>query len=93
MKLRGSAENKIKKNENGQTLPHLEITEVALIHFDTVKHDSRVACSQQVVWLIVRFLRKKNHSFKNLFIQSFHLLKSGLLIKIVENQKKYYFSY
>ena len=59
MKLRGSAENKIKKNENGQTLPHLEITEVALIHYDTVKHDSRVACSQQVVWLIVRFLRKK----------------------------------
>ena len=85
MKLRVSAENKIKKKENGQNLPHLEITEVALIHFNTVKHDSRVVCSQQVVWSIVRFLRKKNHSFKNLFIQSFHLLKSGLLIKIVEN--------
>ena len=32
MKLLGSAENKITKDKNGENLPHLEITEVVLVH-------------------------------------------------------------
>ena len=32
MKLLGSTENKKTKDKNGENVPHLEITEVALVH-------------------------------------------------------------
>ena len=34
MKLLGSAENKITKNKKSENVPHLEITEVVLVHCD-----------------------------------------------------------
>ena len=34
MKLLGSTENKITKDENGQNVSNLEITEVVLVHCD-----------------------------------------------------------
>ena len=39
MKLLGSTKNKITKDENGENIPHLEITEVVLIHCNTVNND------------------------------------------------------
>ena len=46
MKLLGSTENKITKDKNDKNRPHLEITEVLLIHCNIVnndyKQDSRV---------------------------------------------------
>ena len=49
MTLLGSTENKITKNKNGENVPHLEITEVALVHCNIVnyyyQHDSRVLCT------------------------------------------------
>ena len=46
IKLLGSTKNKITKDRNGENLPHLEITEVVLVHFNIVnndyQHDSRV---------------------------------------------------
>ena len=39
MKLLGSTENKITKNKNGENVPHLEITEVVLVHCDIVNND------------------------------------------------------
>ena len=39
MKLLGSTKNKITKDENGQNVPHLEITKVALVHCDIIKND------------------------------------------------------
>ena len=39
MKLLGSTENKITKNKNGENVSHLEITEVVLVHCDTVNND------------------------------------------------------
>ena len=45
MKLFGSTEIKITKDENGENNPHLEITEVVLVHCNFVnnnyQHDSR----------------------------------------------------
>ena len=45
MKLLGSTKNKITKDENGEMVPHLEITEVVLVHCNIVnniyQHDSR----------------------------------------------------
>ena len=46
MKLLGSTENKITKDKTAENVPHLEITEVALVHCNIVnndyKQDSRV---------------------------------------------------
>ena len=39
MKLLGSTENKITKDENGKNVSHLEITEVVLVHFNFVNND------------------------------------------------------
>ena len=39
IKLLGSTENKINKDKNGENIPHLEITEVVLIHCNIVKKD------------------------------------------------------
>ena len=39
MKLLGSTENKITKDKNGEHVPHLEITEVVLVHCNIVNHD------------------------------------------------------
>ena len=46
MKLLGSTENKITKDENGESVPNLEITEVVLVHCNIANNyyqqDSRV---------------------------------------------------
>ena len=46
MKLLGRTEKKISKNKNGEKVPHLETTEVVLVHCNIVnndyQHDSRV---------------------------------------------------
>ena len=46
MKLLGRTKSKITKNENGETVPHLELTELVLVHCNIVnndyEHDSRV---------------------------------------------------
>ena len=39
MKLLGSTENRINKDKNGENVPHLEITEVALVHCNIVNND------------------------------------------------------
>ena len=39
MKLLGSTENKITKDKNGENVPHLEITEVVLVHSNIVNDD------------------------------------------------------
>ena len=39
MKVIGSNGNKLTKNKNDENVPHLEITEVVLIHFNIVSND------------------------------------------------------
>ena len=39
MKLRGSTESKITKDENGNNVPNIEITEVVLVHCYIVNND------------------------------------------------------
>ena len=39
MKLLGSTESKITKDKNGENVPHLEITEVVLVHCNIVNND------------------------------------------------------
>ena len=39
MKLLGNTENEITKDNNGENVPHLEITEVVLVHCNIVNND------------------------------------------------------
>ena len=39
MKLLGSTESKITKDKNGENVPHIEITEVVLVHCNMVNND------------------------------------------------------
>ena len=39
MKLLGSTKNKITEDKNGENVPHLEITEVMLVHCNMVNND------------------------------------------------------
>ena len=39
MKLLGSTENKITKDKNGKNVPHLQITEVVLVHCNMVNNN------------------------------------------------------
>ena len=41
MKLLGSTENEIAKDKNGENVPHLEITEVVLVHCNVINNDYR----------------------------------------------------
>ena len=38
MKLLGSTNSKIKKDEKGENMPHLEVTEVVLVHCNVVNN-------------------------------------------------------
>ena len=49
MKLLGSTKNKITKDENGQNVPHLEITKAILV--------------QLTIWSIVAYLNSQNLYF------------------------------
>ena len=39
MKLLGSAKSKINKDKNGENVPHLQITQVVLVHCNIVNND------------------------------------------------------
>ena len=39
MKLLGNTKSKITKDENGENVPHLDITEVVLVHWNIVNND------------------------------------------------------
>ena len=39
MKLLGSTENKITTDKNGENVPHLEITDIVLVHWDIFNND------------------------------------------------------
>ena len=55
MKLLGSTKSKITKDENGENIPHLEITEVILVHSNIVSNDC-----QQDSRVLYTFVRNKS---------------------------------
>ena len=88
MKLLGGTVNKINKDKNGENVPHLEITEVLLVHCNIVNNDY-----QQDSRVLYKFVPNKpfgqllqisltNFINENL-IQNFKPFKHGLRIKIV----------
>ena len=59
MKLLGSTKNRITKDKNGENVPHLEITEVVLVHCNMVNNDC-----QQDSRVLYTFI--PNKSFRSL---------------------------
>ena len=70
MKLFGGTESKITKNENGEKLLHLEITEVALGHCNIIDNDCQK--NSRVLYIFVlnkSFGQLLGISPKNLFFK------------------------
>ena len=81
MKLLGSTENKITKDKNGENVPHLEITEVVLVHCNIVNNDyqqdSRVLCTFVPNELFGSLLEisPANHIFSKIFNSQFQTIE------------------
>ena len=61
IKLLGSTENKITQDKNGENVPHLEITEVVLVHCNIVSNDYQQ--DSRVLYMFV-----PNNPFGSLFL-------------------------
>ena len=55
MKLLGSIKSKIIKNENGENVPNLDITEVVLVHCNTASNNY-----QRNSWVLYTFVPNKS---------------------------------
>ena len=81
MKLLGSAEDKITKDKNGENVPHLEITEVVLVHCNIVNNDYQQ--DSRVLYTFVPNkpfgslleISPKNHIFLKTFNSEFQALE------------------
>ena len=91
MKLLGSTENKITKDKIGKNMPHLEITEVVLVHYNIVNNgyqqDSRVlyAFAPNKPFGSLLEISPTNHIFLKTFNSEYDEIIVGLLIKIVNH--------
>ena len=72
MKLLGITKNKITKDKNGENVPHLEITEVVLVHCNMVNNDY-----QQDSRVLYTFVPNKSFgSFLDLSLSNHIFLKA-----------------
>ena len=73
MKLFGSTKSKITKDKNGESVPHLEITEVLLLNCNIVNNDyqqnSKVLCTFVLNKLFDQLLDISSESF--IFLKTF----------------------
>ena len=97
MKLLGSTKNKMTKDRNGENIPHLEITEVVLVHCNIVNNDYQQ--DSRVLYIFVpnkpfgRLLEvsPKNHTFLKTFNSEFQSIevwftdKNGQPLKIEDS--------
>ena len=93
IKLIGSAKSKIDRDKNGENVPHLKITEVVLVHCNIVSKDYRKYSRFLHTFVPDKSFGQlldislKNLYFKKPLIQSFYVLKYGLLIKILNHYR------
>ena len=82
MKLLGSTKNKITKDKNGENVPHLEITEVVLVHCNIVNNnyqqDSRILYAFVPNKLFGRLLEisPTNHTFLKTFNSEYNEMET-----------------
>ena len=91
MKLLERTKKKIYRNKNDENFPHLEITEVVLIHCSIVNNNdqpnSRVLYKFVLKKSFAQLFHQKISSFQKLVIHSFLIMKYGLLIKTLNRWK------
>ena len=91
MKLLESTKIKITKEKNGQSVPHLQIVEFVLVHYNLVNNDY-----QQDLRILYAFVPNKpfgslfeisprNHIFLKTFDSEFREIKVCLQIKLVSH--------
>ena len=85
MRLLGSTKNRITEDKNGENIPHLEITEVVLVHCNIINNDyqqdSRVLYTFAPNKPFGNLLETASANFiplKGHLIQSFCILNYGL---------------
>ena len=91
MKLLGNTKNKTTKDKNDENVPHLEITEVVLVHCDIVNNDYQK--DSRVLYAVVPNkpfsslleIFATNHIFLKHSTQNTMKLKYGSKIKIVNH--------
>ena len=91
MKLLGSIKSKITKDKNGKNVPHLKITEVALVHCNIVNNNYQQ--SSRVLYTFIPSksfgqlldISPKNFIFLKTFDSEFSYIELGLLIKILDH--------
>ena len=65
MKLLRSTEIQITKDKNGGNVPHLEVTEVVLVHCYIVSNDYQQELRVLIIWSVIRYFIQKFYIFKN----------------------------
>ena len=89
MKLLESTKSKITKDKNGKNVPYLEITEIVLVHCNTVNNDylkdSRGLYTFVPNKSFGQLLDFSPKYLSKLLIQNFHILKYGLLMKTLNH--------
>ena len=90
MKLLGSTKSKINKDKNSENIPHLEITEVILVHCNIVNNDY-----QQDSRVLYTFVPNKSFgqlldisSKKFIFLKSFNLEFSYIEVWFTDQNSK-----
>ena len=90
MKLLGSTKNKVTKDENGENGPHLEITEVVLVHCNIVniyyQQDSRVLYAFIPNKLFGHLLDISPKNF--IFSKTFNLIYSRIEVWFTDQNSK-----
>ena len=90
MKLLGSTKNKITKDKNGENVPHLEITEVVLVHCNMVnndyQHDSRVLYTLVPNKSFGSLL--DNFSFNHIFLKTFNSEYDEIVVWFTDQNSK-----
>ena len=83
MKLLISTKSKLTKNKNGENVPTLEIPEVVLVHCNIVNNNYQQNIRVLCILVPNKSFAQNFYIFHNYLTQSFHILKYGLLIKIL----------
>ena len=94
MKLFGSAKYNLTQDKNGENVPHLEFTEVVLVHCNIVNSNYQQDSRLQYKFVPNKSFGQlldilpKNVIFSKTFDSDFHILKYGLLTKIRNRQRQ-----
>ena len=89
MKLLGINKNEITNDEINENVPHIGITEVVLVYCNVATNDYQQDSGVLYAFIANSSFRQlldicpKNFIFLKLLIQSFHILKYGVLIKLL----------